>query len=299
MEIKIKKSNDKSKYIINREEENDDVIRYQQTRDEGIFEKIYKKRISTLNHLSRKYANLYDSQDDMYGFLNVIFVSCVNGYKKERIKIVNGKEKRLKTQFNTYFYTSVLNRVVNIITSKNAQKRTPLEQIDDCGNSISNHLLSLDYEYSNKSSTDGADLKDVVTEDSNSFKSEDNMFANDVISVLSGSHSKEEKDVMRNFLTKISEGYSVSGILRDLKTVSSHICVDDKDTDIIESVGVLDFLKAKLNKKFKIEDYSLKEGVLKYTIVLNSTPETEIILRNIKKIKSKRNLYLDIIGVSN
>jgi len=293
---KLSKIDKHVKFFINRDEEDSDVITFQKTKDTKIFEKIYVNRIPTLKYLSKKYAHLYDGKEDMYGFLNVIFVNCVNGYQKERTKVVNGKTKLLKTQFNTYFYTSVLNRIVNIITSKNAQKRTPIAQIDNEGEVIQNNqTLSLDYEYYSKNE-DNADLKKIVADDCmiGHFNPVDKMLLEETVNVLS-----DDDTIMKSFFTKISEGHSVSSIIRDLKTRRGSVGLSDKEIESIKHniPSIMSIIANIEGNEFDLIDCNISNNKLTYVIELLKTSETDYILKNIRKIRNEKLRYLYCLGI--
>lgn len=97
---------------IDRNLENKLVLQFQETGDEEILEQIHQNRESTFSFLEGKYSWL---DEDIRSEIIVVFIKSVHGYK-------SGKKS-----FNTYFFTSVLNHMRNIIKSKSRHKRTPPE----------------------------------------------------------------------------------------------------------------------------------------------------------------------------
>jgi DNA-directed RNA polymerase specialized sigma24 family protein len=126
---------------INRKMENELVLEFQKTRDEGTFLKIYNPRIDTFKYLSNKYSYVCD---DMYSEVQLVFMKAINGYRK------GGRS------FNTYYYTSVLNHIKNINKSKKRNKRT-LSNGDD----PSEHFLYLD-DSVDRESLSGSTFHDIV-----------------------------------------------------------------------------------------------------------------------------------------
>ncbi len=109
---------------ISRRVESQLVLEYQQTRCEETFLKIYLPRIDTFKYLAEKYSYICE---DMESEAILVFIKAVNGYRPNN---------RL---FNTYYYTSVLNHIRNILKSKKRNKRTLIN-----GDDPSDHFLYLD-----------------------------------------------------------------------------------------------------------------------------------------------------------
>jgi len=127
---------------IDRKRENELVLEYQKTRDDGVFMKIYGPRLDTFRYLSNKYSYVCD---DMYSEVQLVFMKAINGYRK------GGRS------FNTYYYTSVLNHIKNIIKSKTRNKRTTQD-----GEDPSEHFLYLD-DLIDCDSTTGSTFHDIIT----------------------------------------------------------------------------------------------------------------------------------------
>ncbi len=107
----------KTKNIIDRKEENKDVLEYVETGDDKLFEKIYHRRLSTINYLAHQY---YWLSEDAASEIKIVFIKTVRGYKKNK----------RKTDFNTFFYSSVKNHFVNMIKYKYRKKRTTIDDAD-------------------------------------------------------------------------------------------------------------------------------------------------------------------------
>ena len=108
-----KKENPRFKFGIDRKEENQEVKTYLETGDERIFEKLYQRRLPTIDYLAKKYSWL---SEDAGSEIRMVLVRTVNGYG------CNGKT----TDFNTYFFSSVKNHFSNIAKKKYRKKRMSL-----------------------------------------------------------------------------------------------------------------------------------------------------------------------------
>ena len=115
--VKEKREQSKKKFGIDRDVENDEILKYQIEGNERLFEKIYARRIPTIQYLAKKYVWL---AEDSFSEINMVFVRTVNNYG------TNGK----KTDFNTFFYSSVINHFANVAKKKFRKKRTTIEDKD-------------------------------------------------------------------------------------------------------------------------------------------------------------------------
>lgn len=95
--------------MIDRKKENQLVLKYQETESDEIFLQIYEPRKKTFEHLAKRF---YYVAEDMYSEMQVVFMKSIMGFKPNC------------RSFNTYFYTSVLNHVRNMIKSQGRNKRT-------------------------------------------------------------------------------------------------------------------------------------------------------------------------------
>jgi len=131
---------------VDRKEENIMVREYARTRDDDIFNYIYRNRLPTIRFLARRYAWLCD---DPVSEINVVFTRTVNEYGK------NGR----RTDFNTFFFSSVKNHFANIRKKKFRKKRT----LSD-GTAPEQNTLPLDSFIGNDS--DSSMLHELVASDS-------------------------------------------------------------------------------------------------------------------------------------
>ena len=103
--------NPNSKFVkIDRDQENRDVIEYQETKDPSILEKIYTRRVPTLQIWARKHGYLINDPDDMFGEMVGHLLEAIDKYDPE------------KGTFNTLLFTSLINAVRNIFTRKKQKK---------------------------------------------------------------------------------------------------------------------------------------------------------------------------------
>ncbi len=118
-----KKENPRIKFGIDREEENQEVKTYLRTGDERIFERVYQRRLRTIEYLAKKYSWL---SEDAGSEIRMVLVKTVNGYG------CNGKT----TDFNTYFFSSVKNHFSNIAKKKYRKKRMTFDGFDPANKTV-------------------------------------------------------------------------------------------------------------------------------------------------------------------
>lgn len=155
---------------IDRNEEDKLVCQYHKGKSSSVLLRLLNIREQTLRYMAKKYAYL-DNEDDMYAEFKGVWLKCVKKYDG-RVKIRqavdrsgnlvvedDGKPKMVarKTPFNTYLYTSMKNRVRNLLKRRHSKKL-----LDDNGNPVADTMRSLDYQYGD----DGdLTLKDVLADD--------------------------------------------------------------------------------------------------------------------------------------
>jgi len=101
---------------IDRKKENELVLLLQKHSSNGyLFQQIYEPRIPTITHLSRRFAYL---GEDVESEINVVFVRSIEKFRSS------------SRDFNTFFYTNVLNHMRNLMKSRKRQKRTLLDGSD-------------------------------------------------------------------------------------------------------------------------------------------------------------------------
>jgi hypothetical protein len=140
---------------IDRDAEDVLVCSYIKTKDPQTMLKLLNIREQTLRYMAKKYAYL-ENEDDMYSIFKEVWLKCLKKYdgskqsRQARDKsgafLVNddGTPKMVdkKTPFNTYLYTSMKNRALNIFKRRNSKRL-----LDDNGKPVADSIRSLDYEY--------------------------------------------------------------------------------------------------------------------------------------------------------
>jgi len=115
-QIKNAENNPRIKFGIDREEENRDVREYAESGNELIFNKIYERRLPTIDFLSKRYHWLCE---DAASEICIVLMRAVGKYKKGQ-----------RTDFNTYFFTSVKNHFSNLAKKRFRKKRTTFDGLD-------------------------------------------------------------------------------------------------------------------------------------------------------------------------
>jgi len=281
-----------------KKKENEAVMKYQESGDLQILETLYLNRIPTLNYWARKNRHLdNNSFNDIKGELTKIFLKAVKKYKSKRNTNVKGKNKIANTDFNTYLYTSFNYALCNIYNRKKAKKRTPYPA-DNVA--LTNILLSLDYLYRGND-YEGFTLKDVIADQrtGKDGKVSYKMQIDEMLDVLSHDCSDATKD----FLREISEGRSVSCLLKEYKIRKGKLKPAE---DTIKRINksrrpcvriVAELISAEVTERFKLIKYHTKDDYLHYTIEMHKTDETDSILKRIRKLKKNKDFYLDKIKV--
>jgi len=85
------------------------VLEYQRTGNEDVFLAIYGPRKRTFTHLANRFHYI---TEDIKSEMHLVFMKAIVGFKPNC------------RSFNTYFYTSALNHIRNMIKSKSRNKRT-------------------------------------------------------------------------------------------------------------------------------------------------------------------------------
>ena len=279
-------------------EENEAVMEFQKSGDLRILETIYLNRIPTLNYWARKNRHLdNNSFQDIKGELTRIFLKAVKQYKSKRNTKIDGKSETAKTDFNTYLYTSFNYALCNIYNRKKAKKRTPYPSENT---KLANMLLSLDYVYGH-SDDGGFTLKDIIADKATGKdgKVTAQMQIEEMLDVL----SHDCPDVTKNFLRQISEGRSISSLLKEYKVREGKV---KTTTKIIKKINnsrrpcvriVANLIAEEVPERFKLVDFYTNGCDVYYTIEMHKTKETDVILSRIRKLKKNKDFYLDKIKV--
>lgn len=271
-------------FNIDRNAENADVERYKKTGDTAIFEKVYERRIPTLRVWARKNGHLLNGADDMFGEFSQVFFKAVNKYS---IK---------KGSFNTYLFTLLLNCVKNIKNGKKAKKRRPIN-LDP--NSTSNFVLSLDWGYHDEDGSGGT-LKDILANSlSDGSNAIDDIHLSETINVLAKNDAK-----IQAFLRKLSNGETLSSIIKESKTKTGKIEITKKEVKKLDGGRkhksiVVELIKDKADIKdnFALLDYHIESGFknLHYTIEMNKTQESDLLMRALRKMRREEDSLMSKI----
>jgi hypothetical protein len=275
---------DTSTVIIDRDEEDRDVAIFQDTGDMKLLEKLYRNRIPTLKSWANKhyYPGLTSSVEDLFEELSFVFVKAAQKYERKR------------GNFNNCLFTFLLNRLKNLKSSKHAKKRVS----DKYDGPISGMILSLDYCYNDK---DGSQitLKDILSNPETMDKSyiHRNASFEETINVLSANNPQ-----FKDFLVKVSQGGSLTSLIKEYKTKHGKIKVDSKQAKILSKrkskKTVYEIIKSNdtFSEEFKVVNYSLDKAChLTYEIELKNTKETDNIMRSLRELKKNKDIYIDKI----
>lgn len=278
------KFDDYSAFVkIDRNHEDKLVVAFQKHGDVNVFKEIYYTRIPSLQIWARKYRYLMESQEDMFGELSLYFTKAVYKYKKDR------------GSFNTCLYTFFLNCIRNLRMGKLAKKR---KSINSDPNSISNLTLSLDYNYNSKDGS-ASTLKDVIANElKNESDADKNIRLEETMNILS-----EYNPEIKGFLRQLSDGYSLSAVLKECKTKNGRLKISKLEAKRLNTKRrknkiVSEIIKDKTdhNKGFQVVDYKVvNPNKLDYTIELKKTKESDLILKTIRKFRKDKNLLLSRI----
>jgi len=279
---------------IDREAESKSVMRYQRTEDLSIMEKLFVDRVPTLWWWANTYYYLRDSSEDLFSELTPVFMNVVKKYRSHRKCKHGNKIVDRHTPFNTYLFTSLNNYIKNELKKKRAAKRKPYGADP---NSISNNfLLSLDFNYNRR---DGSvtTLKDLVANNHHSGNFEKKIFFRETLNLLN-----QQYPGMTDFFDKLGGGCTVTSAIREYKTQEGRIKLNSKQVMKLShhrryNLFVSDLIKRRkhIDKTFKLIDYKTERRELFYTIEMKKTPITDMILRNIRKIRKKKDVFVSML----
>jgi hypothetical protein len=263
---------------IDRKKEDEAIVEFQKTGDVSILEDVYKLRIPTIRHWANQhyYPGLTCSVEDLFEEFSVVFVKAAEKYNKSR------------GAFNTCLYTFFLNRVKNIKHSQHAKKRISQEY----KGAMSGMMLSLDYSYGGDNESE-ITLKDIVaSEKSDDKDSISSIYLEDTINALS-----KGDNVLKKFLKKISDGESISSVIKKYKTKYGTIKISKDQAKKFSSRRckrmVSEIIKSEINQEFTLLDYRI-EGTsnLKYKVELKKTKETDYFMKSIREIRRNKEIYI-------
>ena len=140
---------------VDRKKEDELVREYVQTHNETLLEELYVMRELTLHVMARKYAwlEMPPNEDDMFTVFKMVWRKCVEGYNYEaKLRADRNKDGSIvtnpdgsvkmsfrRTQFNTYFFSSMLYLVRNRM-----KRRVRPSAMDDDGHLIAETMVYLD-----------------------------------------------------------------------------------------------------------------------------------------------------------
>ena len=267
---------------IDRKEENESIMLFQETGDMSLLESIYIARIPTLKNWALKYyyPGLELSIDDFMEELSIVFIKAANKYNIE------------KGSFNTCLYTYLNNRIKNMKNSTHAKKRRP----ENYDGPVSGILLSLDYSYSNDKGGNATTLIDILKShesgDASGFANNTNFY--ETVDLLS-----DGNDMLKSVFIKLGEGNTLSSIIREIKTVKGNLKVTKRELKILQDDNYTS-LKDVIVKKTDIEDLNftvldwelIGKNKISYAIELKDTEEAKLIQRTIKDLRKNKEEYI-------
>jgi hypothetical protein len=265
-----------NKVVIDRGQEDKDVVLYQETKNKDLLGKLYLNRIPTLQFWANKnfYPGLTTSVEDLFGDLSIVFIKAVSKYNKNR------------GSFNTCLFTFLLNRIKNMKNSQHAKKRVS----EEYNGPLSGMVLSLDFSYDDK---EGAEvtLKDIIPEDERI--SEDNINFNEMVNILS-----KNDPTLKDFFLRVGEGHSLAYLLKQSKFKTGELHIDLSQYDLLKARRNKNLVKKILKDKgifdadFTLVNYTLGCLKISYTVELKKTKEFMAISKAIREIRSHKEYYI-------
>ena len=217
---------------IDRQKENQLVLEVKRTADQDLYAKLYEMRVPTLTILSRRYAYLSDSEEDLLAELRLVWWKAINHYdatphdsylrnRDGSFVLKNGKKRLVVkvTDFNTVFYTYCLNYIANLHKRYYSKKRLDLN-----GKPVKNSMLSLDLKTQGGSgSDDGAKLHEVI-QDRNVTAVNQLVGAGLVISKIAGKNRK-----IRQALERFAFDESYETLQQACQVRQGEVCITRGD----------------------------------------------------------------------
>jgi len=269
---------------LDREQEDNDVVEYQKTKDLNILTRVYENRIPTLKAWASKnyYPGLVPSVEDLFAELAYVLVKAADKYDST------------KGSFNTLLFTFFLNRIKNLKSSRYAKKRQSIEWKGAIGKMI----LSIDLNYKDSEGGNEMTLKDTIASEPTKDKSyiSKNIVLDETIRVLSNNDP-----LLKSFFVKLSEGDSMASLLKEYRTKQGEINIGKQDIQKLKKYKcnkiVSEMVKEKISGDFKLIEYKVEDHKINYKIEMKKTDETDKIIRAIRAIKkNKNNLMYKISG---
>lgn len=269
------KYHNKEAFNIDRDQEDRDVVKYQRSGDQELFEKIYDARIPTIKWWTRAYHYVIGGHADMEGELRYYFVRAINAYDKKR------------GHFNTCLYTFFINHIRNMITKRGSHKRTTAQ----AKSNLENFVLSLDYGW-DKKGEDNGNMDGVFASKMVDHKSKnvtEGMTMAETVHILS-----KGNPFLKEVFEKIGEGHTISSVLQSVKTRNGKISMSAKRLGVLRKKGRCKALVSEIIKNevkpssgFSVIGYKICRKKLHYVIELRKTKEADEILRVIRKLRKR------------
>lgn len=248
------------KFGIDRDLENREVLEFRKTRNERLFEQLFKRRTPTIQYLARKYKWL---SEDAFSEISVVFVRTVNRYGK------NGRT----TDFNTFFFSSVKNHFSNVAKKKFRKKRTTFDGCDPA-------LRSIPLDSCIDDGNDAPLFHELITTQEQSGGSNHDRLVEYVKRICEGNDFL--CTVLMDFLD-----FTRRQIVRRKHTVSYRcpLITGDLYEDICKGVDIPQTL-------FEVENASVDNGEIACNLALNTRP----LLSFLAEKFAEKDVVLDTIG---
>ena len=268
----LKEANDIFK--INKKEENQDIVEYQNTKDEKILQKVYDRRLPSLNYWANHFYYLADSScEDMVSELRVKFFQAVLTYEKG------------KGHFNSWLYTLILNCLKNLLIKKKAKKRRPAHM----ENTIHDFVLSLNEKRSNSDGEKNT-LMDTISDTPSEKETHYGLSFEETLNTIS-----HKNKVIHGYFKRISNGETLSELIKEKNIIEGYVPVKKTQMSKIKSKrDVSKLIKSyeKISDDFKILEYKKCSATkVEYTIEMKENKNIDLLLGHIKKMRKNENYY--------
>lgn len=279
-DIDKKKKMENKAFQIDRPREDDDVVEYQKTGNIEILDKLYHDRVPTLQFWTSHYYYLMDnSKEDMFSEFRNQFMKAVVYYDKSR------------GHFNTCLYTFIKNCIKNLLIGKNAKKRRPEGVEFDFNN---NFIVPLDRPHEGKDGNSGTLMDVIASQMEDCSKAPDKIELRETLNILSKEDSK-----IRGYLKKISDGATLANLIKECKTVTGSILIDEKNSGQLKTKkGVTKLIRINGNiaDSFKLLDYHICEPLrINYKIEMRKSKDADLFLKTLRRLRRNKTWYMEAI----
>lgn len=227
---------DEIKCGINRSVESAEVLKYQETMDSSLLERIYLRRIPTMRYLALRNKHVCD---DVESELKCVFMRAVDKYRGGR------------RQFNTYFFTAMKNHMANLVKGKKRKKRT----VDD--NTMNPEAVFIRMDDSiGDSDSDGDTYHDVIGAEDFDWSS------NIDVRAVAASILKRSW-ILADIFMDMMKGACTMCRRRQYSDVAAHHCSLSPEETIRMAVGMP-------SNMYKVVGYNIRDGKIDYCIEVSS-----------------------------